>query len=963
MAYSYKGTKVTGTGQSCKGHKASKANQTYLNTTTGHVYKSKQKGSKNDKIWKYDHTDIVRAPGLAVTSLSCPERQSGNRKMKSTWGIPSDMTNAKMGNRATYLYAVWRLSNGAQVSVAPGVGDTESTVDLDWYGNYRRTSFYPFTGTRLTYVSVSVRAMNGIGGGPVASQTRYFGAPRQPSIGDWAFDPETGILSNTITTDAGADAYERYDTRYKVTVTNTRTGQTWNHVDASSTSTSIPISFDASDYQQLNYDQYIRVSIDTWARGYAGDSAHTYSTFYVSYPAQTVINDVDVTSMDSAGKCTVFVNTNNNTEHPVDRVKLEYLANVTYNSETSIPGDANWTVSNIVDNGNCTALAMHVGELLPDKGKHTWLRVKSYHAAENVLYRYSKYWRVRQIEIPAPTAEDDVIDIISTVPGEDGKSIVVTLGWNADGEDDSTGTELTWATEEDTWKSTKDPEDYEFEWSDGPLTVGSTTYQDSAVITIKGLTEGELYYIRARRYLEGESTTYSPYSNTETCITSETPDTVGASCAKFVPTGSSLAVTWTFSGKGMQKEWQIVDSNGAIIANGEGSYGATQISADRLADFAVNDMVTFTVQASTGSGFVSSESHTVAIVDAPALEVSAPATLTTQPLTFTAESSRLCDLVVIVTSQGAAGQTPTGIKRQTAGDTVHSGVYIPVWNDGAASVSIPTGLDFWQGGTYTLSVTAIDRDTGLKSETATADFRIDWTHRAVDPIEGVTLTPIDTVDDDTGFHRQAVEIALTPPEGSAATDVYDIYRLTDGKAYLIGSGFPLTHTTTDEYAPFGENLDLYYRIALRTADGDVAFGDLEYIAEGASLRFDWEGGFLELPYNLSISDKYKKDSEIRQHMSGSSDGYWNTNIERTASLSSDVIRLDQQDDVTKARELARYPGAVFVRTPDGSAYEADVQVSDMSTEGVITAIAVDATEISLTQEFCLPTPFTLDEEE
>lgn len=98
-------------------------------------------------------------------------------------------------------------------------------------------------------------------------------------------------------------------------------------------------------------------------------------------------------------------------------------------------------------------------------------------------------------------------------------------------------------------------------------------------------------------------------------------------------------------------------------------------------------------------------------------------------------------------------------------------------------------------------------------------------------------------------------------------------------------------------------------------------------------------------------------------MSGSSDGYWNTNIERTASLSSDVIRLDQQDDVTKARELARYPGAVFVRTPDGSAYEADVQVSDMSTEGVITAITVDATEISLTQEFCLPTPFTLDEEE
>ena len=129
------------------------------------------------------------------------------------------------------------------------------------------------------------------------------------------------------------------------------------------------------------------------------------------------------------------------------------------------------------------------------------------------------------------------------------------------------------------------------------------------------------------------------------------------------------------------------------------------------------------------------------------------------------------------------------------------------------------------------------------------------------------------------------------------------------------------------------------------------------------MRFDWAEGSLELPYNLSIADKYKKDVEVRDHMNGSTDAYWNQNIRRSASLNSDLIYLDQQDEITLARHLARYTGPVFVRTPDGSAYEADVQVSDLSGDGRMSAIALDATEIGLTQEFILPTPFEVTEPE
>ena len=128
------------------------------------------------------------------------------------------------------------------------------------------------------------------------------------------------------------------------------------------------------------------------------------------------------------------------------------------------------------------------------------------------------------------------------------------------------------------------------------------------------------------------------------------------------------------------------------------------------------------------------------------------------------------------------------------------------------------------------------------------------------------------------------------------------------------------------------------------------------------MRFDWAEGSLELPYNLSIADKYKKDVDVRNHMNGTSDAYWNQNVTRSASLNSDLIYLEQQDEIALARQLARYTGAVFVRTPDGSAYEADVQVSDLSSDGRMNAIALDATEIGLTDEFILPTPFAITEE-
>ena len=921
---------------------------------------------------------ITKKPKLAVSKLATPSRTTPHT-MTASWSVPKDLTSTKKNNRAENELVTWalNLSDGTTKSVTQtGAANLTSTsVNLDSVKigstTYDRTSFYPGPNgdkPKLTSVSVKVRPKNKKGKGPESVATAEWKPPRTPSIDEVSFDNSTGIASTTIRTDAGEDDRERYDTKYTVTITDSRAGKDVNSSDSASTSTEFSVNYNFGSYQSLDPENdYIRMKVRAIARGYAGDSnPPAERNFYVSYPAQVSITSVDFSSKTETGKCTVHIKTNNTEAHPVDQVRLEYAANVSYESAADIPSES-WTSTDIVDDANCTALATSVGNLLPDRGKHTWIRVKSYHLNENVLFRYSEAMMLEELETPAATAADIKIEVLSVEAGEGGESAIVTLGWNADGGDDYTGTEISWSDEEDTWKSTEEPKTYEFTWSDGAKTHEGVTYQDSAELVIKGLAEGTKYFIKARRYLDTDTTTYSAYSNTETVITSETPESIVAVCDRYVVANGSLPVRWTLSGNGMQTKWQVVSSAGTPIANGEGSVGATQIDAKRLATFAVNGTVTFTVQASTGSGWVSSEAQVVTIMQPPTLSISRAGTLTAQPVSFTATVSSLCDLIVILTSKGATGQFPQGILRQTAGDTIHSDVYSPTWtasgSNFTATITLPQGLDLWDLGHYTLSVVAEDRKSGLRSPERTADFSVAWANPAVDPVDATTLEVIDTVDED-GARTRAVEITLTAPTGSAETDVYDIYRMDGDDVRLIGEGFPLDFVTVDEYAPFGTNEELFYRVALRTIDGDVEFEDVEYEFPCDSLRFDWEGGYIELPYNLVIGDKYAKDADIRQHLDGSSDAYWNPNIIRTATLETDVIPLVQPDEIEAVRKLARYPGAVFVRTPNGCAYEANVEVSDMSSSNKnLMAVSFDATQVGLTREFMLPIPFELEEEE
>ena len=919
----------------------------------------------------------TKKPSGAVKSLAVKRRKNGSHILDATWKVPSALVKDGAADHATKLIVTWSLGiSGKDPKDIEVIGNERKTSDSENLNSfdagkktYTRSSFYPVTqGRTLSYVKCSVRAANKVGKGSKCPSVTYrFKKPRQPSIAGFSLDTSTATISTTITTDAGEDERERYDTEYYFTVFNSTTNTMVVNTHTTSQATTIPLSYNASDYQLLG-DGYIRVTCRARARGYAGASDWaTVTDYYLAYPNAPVISEVSAPSDASSARVIAIVKTNETTQHPVTQVQLEALVD----TEAATPDEAEqsaeqWDLVGGVDDGKCTALVAPVGDVRPQTaGRHSWLRVVSWYAIEDVLNTRSKPVEVTDLFRPAYTATGDTVTLVGGVPGDDGESALVTLAWEPVGTTDgSDGTELSWSDQPDTWRSTDDPSTYEVTYDDGPLTHDGVSYNHSASITIKGLDEGATTYVKARRYADTDSgITYGEYSNTLMVVPAVVPTSVVLTAPAYVPEGEDATVQWTFDSVSPQTAWRIVTDDGTVLAEDETALGAATIPAGRIAAFATDGTVTFHVAVSTGGTWTASNDQSVTIVEAPTLSASTAATLTAQPMaigaTCNAHDARLS---ITVTAQGTSGDTPAGVVAQAEGDVVWSGVVLPEWSSGSATVALPTGLDLVDGASYTVTVMATDPSTGLSSPTVTLETAVDWSHQAPDPDGCATLTPIDTVDAD-GISTKAVRISLVPPVGSVASDSYDIYRVTNDGAQLIGETFPLTVEVTDQFAPYGTGMEHRYRIACRTADGDVAWADFTYTMDGGALRIDWSDRYVELPYDIAISDGYKHDVDVHGYLDGSTDAFFNAGTQRTAKLTTDVLRLIDPDTIEAVTALAHHVGSAFVRTPTGAAYEAAVTVDTIAPTHQIAAVSITASEVNLTAGYMLPPYNVTDESE
>lgn len=557
----------------------------------------------------------------------------------------------------------------------------------------------------------------------------------------------------------------------------------------------------------------------------------------------------------------------------------------------------------------------------------------------------SKVYSMRTPEQTVAEAANDRIGIVSIAAGEDGTSADLVIGWSEDTHYD--GTEVTWSDRQDAWESTEQPSSFQATWVDKKSQ--SASWKSTQTVHVEGLEQGTKYWFKARRY-NGEAT--SGWSNAVTLIPSVQPTSVTLTAPAFVERGRAVDLSWTYGGGSEQTAWRVMHG-GVTVASGDDPVTGCVVAATRFAELTRGaSSYALTVEVSTGGNFVASAPVTVGIADRPTLAVS-DAEVTAQPVALALTcSTNDASVAIVMTAAGATGDTPSGTRTQALGDTVWSAVTTPTWTGSGpytATVIAPTGLDLWDGARYLVEAVATDRRTGLSSDVAMGVVTVSWTHSAI-ATEDATVTPADVTDE---LGRRSLRCSVTPvaPDGASATDVCDVYRVTADGADLVAPGIPFGTTVVDEYATLGH---ASYRVCTRTADGDLDWLDFPYdLMCGSILRVDWDGGYVELPYNVSVSDSYQKDFEAVKDLTGEVEGYWNSGASHRQSLSTDVIKIRSASVLSSLRRLAHYAGPTFVRTPDGCAYQANVDVSgiDSSHGSAAVSVALDATEVALTSEF------------
>ena len=296
-------------------------------------------------------------------------------------------------------------------------------------------------------------------------------------------------------------------------------------------------------------------------------------------------------------------------------------------------------------------------------------------------------------------------------------------------------------------------------------------------------------------------------------------------------------------------------------------------------------------------------------------------------------------LTVSCLGAGAAGTTTIRVTRTAAyamdrpdgteldgweGETVFAAVVSGEAEDFSITTADLTGrLD--DGAAYTL--TAIVTDVYGQTAAASIDFEVHWSHQAWIPEASVAVD------------AAHLAVAITPIAGAdfAQGDVCDIYRLSADAPELIVQGGAWGETYYDPYPAFGPNGG--HRVVCRTANGDYitqrnepAWIDLGP-ADGdtldvESLVIDYGTGRAELPWDLTLQNSWDKDFKQTAYLGGSVVGDWNRTVKRSLSASSVLVREMHEDAALDMRALAREAGLCHVRTPEGSSFCADVQVSE-----------------------------------
>ena len=530
-----------------------------------------------------------------------------------------------------------------------------------------------------------------------------------------------------------------------------------------------------------------------------------------------------------------------------------------------------------------------------------------------------------------PQVPTDVTAVPSETPGE------VLLTWTWPNWQNTNRAEVSWSKNPNAWESNKGPETY------------TLTSLSQARIRISELEVGVTWYFRIRLANETErTTTYGPYSDTVE---------VNLAAAPSIPTmtitpgiahpGDKVKASWVYASADgtAQKSAEI---RRVIYVGDEITYGASAtVNGERTRMLTIPETWTpgdyfFAVHVQSTNGMWSDYSDPAPLIVAASVECNITSTslVPRTVQTETGSNVTLYDLTalpltVTATGAGAGGTTQVIIERadeyhmrrpdETMLDGYAGETIVVMRKSGQPTITITaedlTGrLD--DGAPYKLIVSAID--SYGQSDTKEIDFEVHWTAQAKKPEASVEM------------ENGAAVITVTKPTGASNDDVCDIYRLSADLPQLIVEAGQFGTAYVDPYPAIGHGFG--HRCVHRTSNGDYitaemspAWTDLTdmdgdyFECDHGIINFD--GYELHYRYNNELSSTWDKDFQSTRYLGGSIVGDWNPGVTRQTTINA-IILADEDEDFRNLRRLADYTGICHVRTPEGSSFNADVQVGD-----------------------------------
>lgn len=534
-----------------------------------------------------------------------------------------------------------------------------------------------------------------------------------------------------------------------------------------------------------------------------------------------------------------------------------------------------------------------------------------------------------------PVAPTNITFVRETQETDEEGKTTARLSWR-DTWADTKKTQLSWSIDANAWNKTSGPETYDIDGKASTMLIpdlelGKTYYARVSVFY------NDDYYARSAAIVGLDLRTYpnAPVVSLSNAVVSQY---------------GKMDVSWTYYNEDLSEQASasiiIYDENGEEVRRQSviGTDNAATLYMESLG-LAGDAAYSVVVQTASLNGMISDMSSAVEfnVISMPIAEITGTSLVDVTEEELTVKTLTQMPMTINVSGEEHSGTAYVYIERSKAIFLERPDESEVYGFEGELIVTAEAGSDgnilivqddlrteFVDGGEYRI-VAIVTNEIGVRSDPATLDFTVHWTHQAIMPEAEYVTDPDNNI----------AKITPIAPVGTEQTDTFDIYRLSADAPELIVHGGTWGTTYVDPYPAFGD--DMGHRIVFRTETGDYTtaegylawldcippFGNSEQPTLTAdSSVIDFNGEQVRIEYNMNISHEWEKDFTETKYLGGAVQGDWNPAVSRTGQINGVMVTYENADDIAKMRRLAAFPGICHVRTPDGSSFAANVQVSE-----------------------------------